>query len=54
MLRIAICDDEETFCAHMESMILEYGAKNSLELDVEVFILVQSCASLCKVSTNLI
>lgn len=45
MLRIAICDDEETFCAHMESMILEYGAKNSLELDVEVF---YSGAELCE------
>lgn len=37
MLRIAICDDDETLCASLEQMLLEYGKQHLLTIETEVF-----------------
>lgn len=49
MLRIAICDDDKTLCNHMELIIFEHCAKNSLHIDVEVF---YSGVKLCEFIQN--
>lgn len=37
MFRIAICDDEPVICSQIEKIILNYGGKASLDIDVEVY-----------------
>lgn len=37
MLRIAICDDNQTICSELESLILEYQEMNQIKFDIEVF-----------------
>lgn len=37
MLRIAVCDDEETICSKIEKIILDYGRTNEIKLDIEAF-----------------
>lgn len=36
MFRIAVCDDDNSICAHIENIIMKYKEKNSLDLDVEI------------------
>ncbi|HHW69871.1 MAG TPA: response regulator transcription factor [Clostridiales bacterium] len=37
MFKVAICDDEQSICASVESIISEFKMKSYLEIDMEVF-----------------
>lgn len=37
MFRVAICDDQEIICTHIEDTILDYSKKTSTPIEVEVF-----------------
>lgn len=37
MISIAICDDESFITAKIEELLLDYGKKNAVDLDIEVF-----------------
>jgi DNA-binding LytR/AlgR family response regulator len=37
MLKLLICDDENAFCSHLESLLFEYQNEKSIEIKTEVF-----------------
>lgn len=37
MFKIAVCDDEEPICSHLETILLDYGKESNQQLEIEIF-----------------